>query len=176
MEVLLGPYYEEQHVAGMVLETLVEWRPLILAEEELRQLAVAESFTTRSTAASCMYQLAQCAPARVPLELLDTLADPSEDYYVQEPAMAALKYCARTRPAALAYIQQWLQSGDDVMVEHAAGAVRDLALVDPQLVSDEMLEACRTSAVQSAIALGREAQKYLELHGELRRRAGYHPF
>jgi len=97
MEVLLSPYYEEQHVAGMVLETLVEWRPLILAEEELRQLAVAESFTTRSTAASCMYQLAQCAPARVPLELLDTLADPSEDYYVQEPAMAALKYCARTR-------------------------------------------------------------------------------
>ena len=131
---------EVRWTTGMLVETLVEWEPTLIPCELLEQMASDPSFSVRSSAAMCLFHLAHSAPAQVPLLLVARLASPHEDWYVTQPATAALLILARTRRVVVEVIRQWSSSDNPAEREHAANMLRKMALIDPELVPSEILQ------------------------------------
>lgn len=129
------------HRAGSLLEAVNRLDPSLVSLEVVEDLANSSEFTKRSIAATLLWDRAEVAPHEVPLGLLGRLAKPStEDWYVQAPAMAAVKQLMLRRRSASIILQQ-LADSDDVDDRHAAGvALLELVGVDPVAVPRELAE------------------------------------
>ena len=84
-----------------LIEGCVRLAPWIIGRSQLFEMASHSNFSVRSTAASICMDLAQYAPDRVPVDVLQRLSVYDEDWYVQAPANAALKAIASSIPSVL---------------------------------------------------------------------------
>jgi nucleoside phosphorylase len=123
--------------AFQTVESIVSLTPDLIDHKTLAYLAAHPDFAVRSSAASICMELANFAPARVPVDILIPLSIYSEDWYVQAPANAALKTLVRSMPRITRIFINRLRSGDPLEREHAAGALVDIAKTEPELLDYE---------------------------------------
>jgi hypothetical protein len=128
-------------VAGSVLEAISRLDSSLVSMEAIEQLANAGDFSTRSTAANLLWDRAEVAPNDVPIGLLGRLAIPAgEDWYVQAPAMAAVKQLLLCRRAARIIFDALAASKHSDNRYAVAAALLDVAAVDPRAVPRDLAE------------------------------------
>lgn len=125
--------------ALQTIECCAHLAPWLINHEQLAQLAAHENSSVRSTAASICMDLAHSCPELVPLNLLLKLSVYDEDWYVQAPANAALKAMARSFPAVLRIFHRRLHSDEPDEAAHAAAALMDVAMKEPELLDASLL-------------------------------------
>jgi hypothetical protein len=131
---------DEVHRASSVLEAINRFDSS-LTIETIEDLASSRDFTTRSSAATMLWDRAEVAPDEVPLGLLGRLALPSrEDWYVQAPAMAAAKLLLLKRRSARVIFDRLAASDDSDDRYAVAAALRDVSGVDPTAVPRDLVE------------------------------------
>jgi predicted flap endonuclease-1-like 5' DNA nuclease len=135
------PDNKDTLIAGSVLESISQLDPSLVPIEAIEELAGSADYSTRSIAATLLWDRAKVAPADVPLGLLGRLALPArEDWYVQAPAMAAAKQLLLHRRAAR-IVFDVLAASDDSDDRHAvASALLDVARVDPTAVPSDLAD------------------------------------
>ncbi len=92
--------------ARMTMETLVDLAPDLFNRGLLLSLSESSDFSVRGSAASICLILAQFAPERVPLDVVIKLARYDENWYVAEPATAALKSICKARRNVLHFFSR----------------------------------------------------------------------
>lgn len=117
-----------------VIEELISWDPNLVPASIPEEMSLDESFSVRSSAAVCYYELAFASPASVPLHIVARLASVYENWYVCTPAMACLKRLARSRPLALDIILSRLRMSDEQARKFGAKAIFEMSTVDPWLL------------------------------------------
>jgi len=78
------------------------------------------------------------------VEVLLPLSTHDEDWYVTEPATAALKSICRDRPNVLHFFFAKLLNVDSGAREHAARALRGIAAQEPEILDAEALSRALT--------------------------------
>jgi hypothetical protein len=128
-------------IAGAVLEAMNRLDLSLVSPDIIEQLANNRDFSTRSVAAHLLWDRADVAPDLVPLGLLARLAIPAgEDWYVQAPAMAAVKQLLlRRRPARMIF-DDLARNKDSDNRYAAAAALLEVARVDPRAVPGDLAE------------------------------------
>jgi nucleoside phosphorylase len=130
--------------APPLIEGCVRMAPWIIGRPQLFEMASHSNFSVRSTAAAICMDLAQYAPDRVPIDLLQRLSVYDEDWYVQAPANAALKAVASSIPSVLRIYFLRLHTADPDEREHAATNLHEVASIEPELLDKEELEAAKS--------------------------------
>src|SRR5262249_46090945 len=120
--------------AFQVVESTVTLSPNLIGRNTLAYFASHPDFSVRASVASICMDLANFAPACVPVDILIHLSAYGEDWYVQAPANAALKTLARSMPQILSIFIDRLHSRDPLEREHAAGALADIGTKEPELL------------------------------------------
>jgi CHAT domain len=126
--------------AMLVIETCAQLLPSLVNHEVLARMAVNENRSVRSMAASICMDLAQFAPARVPVDILLRLSRYDEDWYVQAPANAALQAIASAQPVVIHVYYQRLFSDQQGERAHAAYSLVRIAKKEPELLELYKLE------------------------------------
>ena len=127
--------------ASSVLEAINRLDSSLIGNDVVEELGNSDDFTTRSSAATLLWDRAEVAPDSVPLGLLGRLALPStEDWYVQAPAMAATKQLLLHRRAARIVLDTLAASvyADDRYA--VAAALLDVASIDATAVPRDLAE------------------------------------
>jgi hypothetical protein len=125
--------------ARMTMETLVDLDPDLFDRALLVSMSESSDFSVRASAASICLILAQFAPDRVPLDVAIKLARHDEDWYVTEPATAALKSICKPRRNVLHFFFANLQGPEPQARAHAARALRGIAAKEPEILDAERL-------------------------------------
>jgi hypothetical protein len=125
--------------ARMTMETLVDLAPDLFDRRLLVSMSRSLDFSVRASAASICLVLAQFAPDRVPLDVAMKLARNDEDWYVTEPATAALKSICKARRNVLYFFFTNLQHTEPQARAHAARALRGIAAKEPEILDPEHL-------------------------------------
>lgn len=126
-------------VAGSLLEAINRLDPSLVAVDQIEQIANSTSFSNRATAAHLLWDRSTVAPEDVPLGLLGRLAIPAgEDWYVQAPAMAAVKQLLLFRPAARIIFDNLARSSNTDNRYAVAAALLDVASVDHRAVPRDL--------------------------------------
>ncbi len=145
-------------LAGSVLEAINRLDPSLIPIEFIEELAASRDFSVRSTAATLLWDRAEVAPGEVPLGLLGRLALPAdEDWYVQAPAMAAVKLLLLRRRAARTILDDLAASADPVNRFAVAAALLDVANVDAQAAPRDLAERLAADPDEEVAAKGKEA-------------------
>ena len=139
----------------MTMETLVDLAPHLFDRELLISMSENSDFSVRGSAASICLILAQFAPDRVPVDVLVKLARHDEDWYVTEPATAALKSICNARRNVLHLFFTELRDPDPQARAHAARAIRGIAAKEPEILESDRLQ-------QAADELRRIGDKHAE--------------
>src|SRR5439155_17552347 len=112
-----------------------------------------------------LWDRATVAPNDVPLGLLGRLAQPAtEDWYVQAPAIAAVKQLLLHRRAARIVLDHLSASADPEDRYAAAAALLDIAHVDLTAVPRDLVETLARDRDELVASKGRE---WLKIVGEL---------
>jgi hypothetical protein len=144
--------------AGSVLEAVNRLDPSLIGTGMIEALANSSDFSTRSSAATLLWDRAEAAPATVPLGLLGRLARPAtEDWYVQAPAMAAAKQLLLRRRAARIIFDDLAKSPHSEDRYSAANALLDVAQFDIGAMPRDLAEALSQDGDELVAAKGREA-------------------
>ena len=125
--------------AIQTIESFSDLAPWLFDKKLLTKLSKHSDFSVRSMVAMICYNLAHWAPHLVPINVLFKLADPNEDYYVNNPAMAALKTLAKWRPIIIRLLYLRLRSTDAWTREFVAHAIYDISLKEPEILNIEEL-------------------------------------
>lgn len=123
----------------MTIETLVDLAPDLFTRALLVSMSENSDFSVRGSAASICLILAQFAPDRVPLDVVAKLARHDEDWYVTEPATAALKSICNARRNALHFFFANLKHREPEARAHAARAIRGIAAKEPEILEADRL-------------------------------------
>jgi hypothetical protein len=157
----------ETVLAGSVLEALHKLDPSLISVELIEELAASEDFSVRSTAAILLWDRAEIASGDVPLGVLGRLALPAdEDWYVQAPAMAAVKLLLLRRRSARAIFDKLAGSDDPVDRFAVAEALLDLARIDPLAAPRDLAMKVAADPDEEVAAKGREALAAIPETGE----------
>jgi hypothetical protein len=144
--------------AASILEALDRLDPSLVSVPLIAEMAESDDFQTRSSAAVLLWQRAEVAPAEVPLGLLGRLALPStEDWYVQAPAMAAVKLLMLRRRSARAILDDLASSANPNDRYAVALALVDLARVDRWAAPRDLAEALSRDSDELVAAKANEA-------------------
>lgn len=144
--------------ARMTMETLVDLAPDLFDRALLVSMSESSDFSVRGSAASICLTLAQFAPDRVPLDVAMKLARHDEDWYVMEPATAALKSICKPRRNVLHFFFANLQDPEPQARAHAARTLRGIGAKEPQILDPKRLR----RALSDLRRIGdREAEKYI---------------
>lgn len=128
-------------VAGAVLEAMNRLDPSLVSPDIIEELANSRDFSTRSVAAHILWDRAEVAPDLVPLGLLARLAIPAgEDWYVQAPAMAAVKQLLLKRQSARMIFDDLAGNEDSDNRYAVAAALLDVARVERRAVPGDLAE------------------------------------
>jgi hypothetical protein len=157
---LTGPSSEDNEatlLAGSVLESMHRFDPLLVSAELIEELSSSDDFSTRSIAAHLLWDRAEVAPGDVPLGLLGKLALPSEeDWYVQAPAMAAVKALLLRRRSTRIIFDKLAASEDPEDRYAVAGALLDVAQIDRWAAPRDLAEKLSKDNNELVSAKGRE--------------------
>jgi hypothetical protein len=152
------PENEETLLAGSVLEALHQLDPSLISLDLIEELASSQDFSVRSTAANLLWDRAEIAPGDVPLGVLGRLALPAdEDWYVQAPAMAATKLLLLRRARARVILDRLAASADPIDRFAVAGALLDVAHVDPSAAPRDLAELLAADDDTAVAVKGQEA-------------------
>lgn len=144
--------------AGSVLEAINRLDPSLVSIELIEELSGSDDLTKRSIAAMLLWDRAEVAPGEVPLALLGRLALPStEDWYVQAPAMAAVKQLLLRRWPARIILDRLAESEDPVDRYAVAAALLDIAQVDRWVAPRDLVVKLAEDGDGQVAAKGREA-------------------
>ena len=146
------------------IESCVNLAPWLIDRRQLNRMATHGNYSVRSTAASICHNWSLDFPGLVPIDILLKLSVPNEDWYVEAPAVAALKTLVRTIPAVLRifFVRLGSQNPDERL--HAAQALDDIAHKEPELFDAEELEKYfeelkRSGDLDAAKYLGKSIEK-----------------
>jgi nucleoside phosphorylase len=135
--------YQDQDTLWKALPTIeacAELAPRLFTHAVLSRMTNNSDFSVRSSAASICMDLAQYAPDRVPVDLLIKLSVHNEDWYVETPAIAALKAMVRSMPAVLGIFFARLRSEQAEERTHAAQALAEIAKREPEVLDPDALK------------------------------------
>jgi len=136
-----GAASEEVHPLCSLLEAANRLDPALVGPEIIERLVESEDFSQRSAAAMILWDLAEAAPGLVPLAVLGKLARPnSEDWYVEAPAMAAVKLLMLRRRAARVIFDGLAASEDAQDRYSVATSLIELARIDDWAVPRDLAE------------------------------------
>jgi hypothetical protein len=121
------------------IESCVNLAPWLFDRPQLNRMTTHRNFSVRATAASICHNWALDFPSLVPIDLLLRLSVPNEDWYVEAPAVAALKTLIRSVPAVLRIFFVRLRSQNPDERLRAAQALEDIADKEPELLDAEEL-------------------------------------
>jgi len=144
--------------ARITMETLVDLAPDLFDRALLLSMSQSSDFSVRGSAASICLVLAQFAPDRVPLDVAMKLATHDEDWYVTEPATAALKSICKARRNVLYFFFTNLQHPEPQARAHAARALRGIAAKEPQILDPDRLFRALSDLRRNG---DREAEQYI---------------
>ena len=148
---------EAMLLAGSILESMHQFDPPLVSAELIEELASSDDFSARSIAAQLLWDRAEVAPGDVPLGLLGKLALPSkEDWYVQAPAMAAVKALLLRRRSARMILDKLATSEDPEDRYAVAAALLDVAQIDQWAAPLDLAEKLSTDNNELVSAKGRE--------------------
>lgn len=125
--------------ARMTMETLVDLAPNLFDRKLLVSMSRSSDFSVRASAASICLVLAQVAPDRVPVDVAMKLGRHDEDWYVKEPAIAALKSICKSRRNVLYFFFATLDDPEPDARSQAARALRGIAAAEPEILDREHL-------------------------------------
>lgn len=137
---LESPSENQRWAAIQVLECYAELVPELYDSELLNLLGNHKDFSIRSMVSVICYGFAHFAPHLVPLNLMIRLSRHDEDWYVNTPAIGALKTLVRWRPTILKIFFMRLKSGNPFARELAAGAIFDISRKEPEVINPQELE------------------------------------
>lgn len=141
---LLTPGVPDNHptlLAGSMLEAINRLDPTLVSIELIEELASSPDFSVRSTAAVLLWDRAEVAPADVPLGILGRLARPAdEDWYVQAPAIAAVKLLLLKRRSTRVVLDRLAGSPDPEDRFAVAATLADVAWIDTRAAPRDLAE------------------------------------
>jgi len=156
---------DEVHRASSILEAINRLDATLVPIDLIEDLANAQDHAKRMSAAMLLWDRATVAPNDVPLGLLGRLAQPAtEDWYVQAPAIAAVKQLLLHRRAARIVLDHLSASADPEDRYAAAAALLDIAHVDLTAVPRDLVETLARDRDELVASKGREGLKVV---GEL---------
>jgi hypothetical protein len=126
-------------VAAVLLESMLLYDPSLVTDAAILLMSRDKSFSVRSSAAVCLFTLAQLAPSRVPLDVVIKRASSNEDWYVFIPALATLKTLAHKAPRAFDVIWKMAISDDQYEAEQGIDALIEVASNDPEIIDETEL-------------------------------------
>jgi hypothetical protein len=141
------------------IESVARLAPSLIDRRQLSRLASHRDFSVRATAASICHDWALDFPQLVPIDMLLKLAVPDEDWYVEAPALAALKTLVRAIPPVLQIFFSGLRSENPDDRIRAAQALAEIAEQEPELLEADELKKHFTRLKRSG---DRDAAKYLK--------------
>jgi len=145
-------------LAGSVLEAIHKLDPALVSIDAIEELAASEDYSVRSIAATILWDRAEIAPGDVPLGILGRLALPAdEDWYVQAPAMAAVKVLLLHRRSVRTILDNLAASENPADRFAVAEALLDVARVNPALAPRDLAKQLAADADAEVEAKGREA-------------------
>jgi len=130
---------DQRFVLGMVIECFSSLAPWLFDRPLLFRLGRHPDFGVRSSIAMICYNYAQWAPTLVPVDLVLKLAHHEEDYYVDMPAKAALKYLCRDKTIILREFYNRLNEEDPWAREHAAEFIYEISIKEPEILDGKIL-------------------------------------
>ena len=136
---LYSPNEDLRWGAIQTIESFSDLSPWLFDKKLLTQLSKHNDFSVRSMVAMICYNFAHWAPHLVPINVLFRLAHHNEDYYVHNPAMAALKTLAKWRPTIMKRLYLGLRSNDAWAREFISHAIYDVSLKEPEILNIEVL-------------------------------------
>lgn len=126
--------------ALQTIESFSDLAPWLFSIKLLTDLSKHKDFSVRSMVAMICYNFANWAPELVPVNVLISLSHPNEDYYVNTPAIGAMKTLARWRPSILRMLFVQLRSSDPWAREFFANAIYDISLNEPEILNQDEVE------------------------------------
>lgn len=126
--------------ALQTIESFSDLAPWLFDIKLLTDLSKHKDFSIRSMVAMICYNFSNWAPNLVPVNVLIKLAHPNEDYYVNNPAIGAMKTLARWRVSILRMFFVQLRSKDSWTREFYANAIYDISLNEPEILNPEDVE------------------------------------
>jgi len=126
--------------ALQTIESFSDIAPWLYDLKLLTELSKHNDFSVRSMVAMVCYNFANWNPHLVPINILFRLSHPDEDYYVQNPAIGALKTLARYRVSILRMFFVRLRSKDSWTREFIANAIYDISSTEPEILNPEDIE------------------------------------
>ena len=126
--------------ALLTIESVAKLAPSLVGRHQLGRLVSHRDRSVRSTAASICHDWALDFPQLVPIDMLLKLAVPDEDWYVEAPAVAALKTLVRAIPPVLQVFLSSLRSANPDERIHAAQALAEIAEQEPELLDADELK------------------------------------
>ena len=128
----------------------------------IEELASREDVASRMAAAMILESLAIAAPSLVPLGLLGRLARPAdEDWYVQSPAMKAVRTVMARRPQSRVLLDGLAGSAEPTDRFEVGSTLLELAQSKPEWVPPDLVEVLVTDADPLVAAKGREIRDLL---------------
>lgn len=126
--------------ALQTVEAFSDIAPWLYEVKLLTDLSKHNDFSVRSMVAMICYNFANSNPNLVPINILFRLSHPNEDYYVQNPAISALKTLARYRVSILRMFFVRLRSKDSSTREFIANSICDISSKEPEILNPEDVE------------------------------------
>ena len=140
-EVVKSGEHGRSLLAASLLEAMSGLDAALVSVTMIEELAASAEYVPRSCAANLLRDRVAVAPLDIPLGLLGRLAWPSgEDWFVAEPAMAAVKELVLSRPDAYVIFESLSASAEPQDRYAVAQALLDVAAVRPDAVATSLAE------------------------------------
>ena len=167
----------EELIACSLLEAADRVEPSLVGTALIENLASSDDFSLRSCAAFLLWQKAENAPEQVSISILGRLARPAtEDWYVQAPAMAAVKQLMLTRADAWLILDDLTNSGDREERYAVAADLLDIATVSAAAVPPDLVQRLTRDPDQAVAAKAAEVGRAIAQVSDEDRRRRYRPF
>ncbi|MGD0643754.1 MAG: toll/interleukin-1 receptor domain-containing protein [Candidatus Bathyarchaeia archaeon] len=137
---LESPDENQRWAAVQVIECSAQIAPELFDFKLLNLLGNHKDFSIRTIAALVCYDFAHFAPNLVPVNLIIKLSSFKEDWYVNSPAIGALKTLVRWRPTILRIFFMRLRSKEPYSRELSAEAICDISRKEPEVIDPKDLE------------------------------------
>ncbi len=130
---------DKRWVAGSMLEEILEYDSQLVPRDAILKMSKDGSFSVRSSAAVCLFIMANFAPGQVPLDVVRRLASIREDWYVFTPALSTLKVLAHKMPRAVGILIEMASSNDPDEAEYGVSALLDIVKNDADVLNEEKI-------------------------------------
>ncbi|MEM2936391.1 MAG: hypothetical protein QW231_04345, partial [Candidatus Bathyarchaeia archaeon] len=130
---------DKRWIAGLMLEEILQYDSKLVPRDAILKMSRDKSFSVRSSAAVCLFTLANFAPGEVPLDVVRRLASKDEDWYVYMPALATLKVLAHKISKAVEILVEIASSDNPSEAEYGVSALLHVVKNDAEILHEDMI-------------------------------------